>query len=89
MAKIQMPTIASQKSGMEAAAMEMKLEIRSATPLGFRAAQLPTSTASTMAMTMVIAASWRVAGKARSAIAAADSPVLSEVPKSSRSTPPK
>ena len=38
-AKTQIPTIASQKSGMEAAAIEMKLEMRSARPFGLSAAQ--------------------------------------------------
>ncbi|MET3936676.1 hypothetical protein ABIE00_004722 [Arthrobacter sp. OAP107] len=89
MANTQIPTMASQKSGIEAAAMETKLEIRSAMPFGFSAAQHPTASASSTASTMVVAASCRVAGKARSAMAAASCPVRSDCPKSSRSTPPK
>ncbi|MNW63487.1 hypothetical protein D3C74_417020 [compost metagenome] len=88
-AKTQMPTIASQKSGIEAAIIEANEAMRSSTPLGFSAAAEPTMTASRMAMTMVNAASCSVAGKARSAMKAASSPVRIEVPKSRCRIPPK
>ena len=86
-AKTQMPMIAIQKSGTLAAVIDMNEVIRSASELGRYAAQLPMMTASTTAIIIVATASCRVAGKARSAIAAADSPVRSDVPKSRCSTP--
>ena len=74
--------MASQKSGTLAAVIERNDANRSASEFGRYAAHEPITTARRAAMTMVVIASWSVAGKARNAIAAADSPVLSEVPKS-------
>ena len=45
--------------------------------------------APTIARSIVVKASWSVAGKARSAMSVADSPVRSEVPKSRWMTPLK
>ena len=88
-AKIQMPVMANQKSGTLAAVIDSSDEKRSASELGRKAAQQPRITAPTMASNMVKNASCNVAGNARKAISAADSPVRRDSPKSRWTTPPK
>ena len=76
--------MANQKSGTLAAVMDRNLANRSAAELGRYAARLPITTARTIASSIVVIGQLEGGGEGPQRLAAADSPVRSDVPKSRR-----